>query len=128
MKIPEGYQRIMPYLIVEGASDFFNFMIAVFGAKEKMKVMRDETTIMHAELLIGESTIMFADSSHQYPPQTAGLFIYVDDADETYGQALATGAVSVLEPVDQDYGRTSGVKDPWGNTWWITSVKTETGA
>jgi len=24
---------------------------------------------------------------------------------------------------DQSYGRTCGVKDPCGNSWWITSVE-----
>jgi len=53
------------------------------------------------------------------------LFIYVHDADLTYKKALAAGAATVPgnEPSDKDYGRTCGVTDPFGNTWWITSVK-----
>ena len=47
------------------------------------KHMRDETTIMHAEIKINDSIIMFADSTEQYPPQPAGFFIYVDDVDKT---------------------------------------------
>ncbi|CAA9508315.1 MAG: hypothetical protein AVDCRST_MAG96-2331, partial [uncultured Segetibacter sp.] len=35
--------------------------------------MRDDTHIMHAELQIGESTIMFADSNEEFKPQNAGL-------------------------------------------------------
>ena len=50
--IPEGYQRVMPYLIIKNATAFFNFMRKVFDATEKMKIMRDDTHIMHAELQI----------------------------------------------------------------------------
>lgn len=123
LNIPEGYQQVMPYLIVPGAARFFDFMQKVFGAREKMTTMRDVHTIMHAELWIGESTIMYADSTDQYPPSTAGLFVYVEDADATYAKALAEGATSVQEPVDQHYGRSAGIKDPVGNTWWLTSNK-----
>ncbi len=123
LNIPEGYQQVMPYLIVQGATGFQAFVQNVFGATEKQKHMRDENTVMHAEVKIGDSTIMFADSTAQWPPQMAGLFIYVPDADETYKKALGEGATIVMELADMDYGRSCGVKDPFGNVWWITSVK-----
>ncbi|MEJ7680943.1 MAG: VOC family protein [Segetibacter sp.] len=123
LEIPTGYQRVMPYLIIKNATVFFNFMQKVFEATEKMKIMRDDTHIMHGELQIGESTIMFADSTEEFKPQTAGLFVYVQDADETYNKALEEGATSVTAMSKQDYGRSGGVLDPFGNVWWITSVK-----
>ena len=83
----------------------------------------DGHTIMHAEVNINGSVIMFAESTEQYPVQTANLFVYVDDADKSYATALQNGATSVNEPADQSYGRSCGIKDPHGNTWWITSVK-----
>lgn len=120
--IPEGYQQIMPYLIVPNAAGFMTFMQTVFGATERMKIMRDDTHVMHAELQIGASVIMLADATGQWTQQNAGMFIYVDDCDAVYKKALKNGATSVMEPVNQDYGRASGVKDAHGNTWWITSV------
>lgn len=122
MNIPDGYQPVMPYLIVQDAEKFLAYMKKVFGATEKMKVMRDEEQIMHGELQISGHTIMFANSTEDYPVMNAGIFIYVDDADAAYAKALAEGSTSVLELRDQDYGRTCGVRDPYGNTWWITSV------
>ncbi|NHA06423.1 VOC family protein [Mucilaginibacter sp. HC2] len=119
--IPEAYQRIMPYLIVKDAPRFIIFMQNVFGATEQYKQMRDEKHIMHAELSIQGSTIMFCDSTETYLPQNAGLFIYVDSCDETYKKALENGASNVTEPADQPYGRSAGIKDPFGNTWWITN-------
>lgn len=123
-KNTQGYQTVMPYLIVKDAAGLFLFMEKVFGAKEKYKKMRDEdeSIIMHAEVIIGESLIMFAEATDSWNATPAGLFICVDDADETYKKSLKDGAVSVMEPSDQSYGRSCGIKDPYGNTWWITTV------
>ncbi|MEO5997295.1 MAG: VOC family protein [Chitinophagaceae bacterium] len=124
MKIPNSHQTVMPYLIVAGAENFISFTQKVFNAEEIFKRRREnETTIMHAEIKIGDCTIMFADTTAVFKPQLAGLFIYVENADETYHKALAEGGTTVMELSDQDYGRTCGVNDPCGNTWWITSVK-----
>jgi PhnB protein len=121
-KIPEGYQAVTPYLIVENANAFIEFVQKVFNAELLNKHIRDENIIMHAEIKIGNSIIMFADSTQQYPPQPAGFFIYVDSADETYKTAFNNNAVTVTEISDQSYGRSGGVKDAFGNTWWITSL------
>jgi PhnB protein len=121
LKIPEGYTRVTPYLIVENAAAFIEFTQKVFGAEERFKAMRDEHLIMHAEISIGGSVIMVADATELYKPQPAGLFIYVDDCDAVYKNALANGATSKSEPADQSYGRSAGINDAFGNTWWITS-------
>ncbi len=120
--IPDGYNRVMPYLIVADAEAFLSFTQKVFGAEEKLREMRDESTIKHAEVRIGDSVIMFGQSIEKWPPQGAGMFIYVDDADAVYQKALAEGATEIMKPEDQPYGRSGGVQDPFGNTWWITSV------
>ncbi len=124
MNIPAGYQAVMPYLILIDANKFIAFVQAVFGAELKSSHMReDSTTIMHAEVIIGGSTVMFAEATDQYHQQAAGLFVYVDNADTCYHSALENGAASLMELSDQPYGRTCGVKDPCGNTWWVTSVR-----
>jgi PhnB protein len=122
LNIPDGYQRIMPYLIVNNAANFFQFTKDVFGADERYKAMRDEHLIMHAEISIGGSVIMFADATELYKERTAGMFMYVDDCDAVYKKALENGATMVMEPADQSYGRSAGITDPFGNTWWITSL------
>ena len=125
LKIPENYQTVMPYLIVKDAAKFISFMQTVFDAVETYKAMRDEHTIMHAEIMIGGSTIMFADSTDTYGVRNAGMFIYVDDADETFKKAIDSGAAVVTEMADQSYGRSGGVQDPFGSIWWITSMNKE---
>ncbi len=125
MKIPEEYTQLMPYLIVKGADDFRKFMTMVFDAKDQLIVPNEDGSLMHGELKIGNAVVMFAEAGGQFHVMNAGMFIYVDNADATYKKALAAGAMTVegQEPSDKNYGRTCGVKDPFGNTWWITSLK-----
>lgn len=116
---------MMPYLMVKGASKFIDFAKKVFEAKlttNMHKLREDKTTVMHSEITIGGSVIMFSDATEQWPVQTANLFVYVDNADATYKKAIESGATTVIELSNQDYGRSCGVTDPLGNVWWITSV------
>lgn len=122
-KIPANYQTVMPYLIIKDATKFIAFTKKVFDATLAYKTMRDENIIMHAEIMIGESTIMFADATEKFKPRPAGLFVYVANADETYKIAIESGATIITELSDQPYGRSGGVTDSFGNSWWITSVK-----
>jgi uncharacterized glyoxalase superfamily protein PhnB len=125
MNIPNNYQTVMPYLILKGASDFIRYTKNVFNATENENVrsMRSENVIMHSEIVIGGCTIMFADSTEKFPPRTCGFFIYVENADETHKKAVAEGGVAVSKVENHDYGRSGGVEDPFGNVWWITSMK-----
>jgi uncharacterized glyoxalase superfamily protein PhnB len=125
MEIPKGHQALMPYLIVEDADGFFGFMEKVFGAELTYPAVRPEKLDGHCELGLAGSTIMFAKSGGEWTPRTADLFVYVENADETYGKAIENGASEVLPLSDQDYGRSGGVKDAAGNIWWITSVQKE---
>jgi len=122
MNLPVGYQTIMLYIIVKQAAKFSKFCKKVFDAEEKMRFMRDEDHIMHAEITIGESVIMFADTTDQIGPRTAGMFVYVENTDETYKRALEEGATSISPPADQPYGRSAGFIDPFGNSWWPTQA------
>ena len=60
LKIPDIYQTVMPYLIVKDVAGFIAFTEKVFVSKQTYIAIRDENTIMHAEIVIGESTIMLA--------------------------------------------------------------------
>ena len=113
--------------MVNSAPGFIDFTQKVFNAELTFSRMReDNKTIMHSEIQIGECTIMFCDATEQWKPQTANLFVYVTTADETYKTALENGAATLMELSNQDYGRTCGVTDPFGNVWWITSVNNYT--
>lgn len=121
MKLPEGYQTVMPYLILTNVKDFIEFTREVFGAKELNVYKTDQGGVMHAEIQIGGSTIMMGESSPQWGTQNAGLYINVENADQVFKKAREQGAEVVMDLENKEYGRTCGVKDPFGNTWWITS-------
>ena len=125
MKIPGQYNRLMPYLIVRDTDGFKKFMEKVFDATEQLIVPGNDGTVMHGELRMGDAVVMFAEAGGQFTIMNAGMYLHVDDADITYQKALDAGAVTVegQEPSDKDYGRTCGVTDPFGNTWWITSLR-----
>jgi PhnB protein len=55
-------------------------------------------------------------------PNPTRLHLYVKDADAVYRQALAAGATSLYEPINQEYGdREAGVRDLAGNEWFIAT-------
>ena len=118
MQIPKHYNRLMPYIIIPNAYKFIEFIQHVFDATVQIIVPRSEGVIMHGELRIGEAVIMFADTTENIKARPAGIFIYVDSVDETYKKALAAGAASLMEPMQQPYGYTCGFHDAFGNDWW----------
>ncbi len=123
MNLPINHQTIMPYLILDGASEFIDFTQKVFDSeKSNTNVLRNDGTIMHAEIILHGSTIMVADQTKDWTKHNSNLFVYVPNADETYQKALDHGATNLMGLSNQDYGRTCGVTDPFGNVWWITSV------
>lgn len=98
------------------------FLIAAFGATLVNENRYRDRRVQHARLQIGESLIMLNDCTEEYPPNTSQMHIVVDDADQTYSQALQLGATSLMEPNDRPHGeRMAGIKDPCGNIWWIAS-------
>lgn len=124
MKIPSTHQMVMPYLILKKASKFIQFTENVFDAKMTHLTYRDDkqSILAHCELQIEGCTIMFSDATETFMPHTANLFVYVDDADTRFQLALDNGATIMMELSDQEYGRTCGVTDPFGNVWWITAI------
>lgn len=128
--IPEGYHSIQPYLYIRGAAKAIEFYKEAFGASEVMRVPTADGRLMHAEIRIGDSVVMLADEHPERgvlsPTHLGGagcsLMLYVEDCDAVYRKALTAGGKSVREPADQSYGdRMSGVEDPFGFQWWITT-------
>jgi uncharacterized glyoxalase superfamily protein PhnB len=118
--IPEGFHTITPYLMINDAASFIHFLVNAFGAKEIFTHKFENGKIMHAEVKIGDSMIMLSDAGDQYPALPGNYYLYVEEVDSVYKQAIAAGAESTAEPKDQFYGdRTAGVKDKFGITWWI---------
>ena len=123
MNIPQDHQQVMVYLIIKDAAAFSSFAQNTFGGHLLNTHMREDgITIMHGEIKIGDSTIMFAEATEQFSVQNSHFFIYVEDADITYHKILDGGGRVVTEISDLPYGRSGGVEDPFGNTWWVTGI------
>jgi PhnB protein len=120
--IRPGFQTITPYLSVRAASELIDFVKSAFEAEELMRTTGSAGET-HCEVRIGDSIVMIGGgSAWRGTPMPTSIHLYVKDADEVYRRALAAGAASIEEPVDQPYGdREAGVKDVAGNNWWIAT-------
>jgi len=122
--IPEGFHSITPYLAVEGAAKFIDFLKQAFGADEVLRVRREGGKIAHAQVRIEGSMVELADAPTGSKPNPTAIWLFLGDADAAYARALKAGATSIHEPMDQDYGdREASVKDPFGNHWYIATHK-----
>src|SRR5918992_1510770 len=70
--IPEGYPRVTPYLIVDGAGAAIDFYSSVLGATERMRMPAPGDKVGHAELEIGDSIIMLADEAPEMAQRAPG--------------------------------------------------------
>lgn len=120
--IPEGYRTITPYLVVTDVNRQIDFIQKAFNGEITTQMEGPDGSIIHAEVKIGDSRVMMGNSSDEYPPMPAMLYVYVENVDDVYQQALHAGGESLKEPEDQFYGdRTANVKDPLGNIWSIST-------
>ena len=104
-----------------GAQRFIDFVSNAFGGKELMRHTEGDM-IMHAKVQLGDSVIELGEARHPTQPLPTAIYLYVDDVDVTYEQALKAGGISMLAPADQPYrDRTAWVKDPFENVWYIAA-------
>ena len=114
------YRTITPYLVVGDADAELTFLQTAFGGAEVLCHRDGNNKVTHAEVRIGDSLVMLGQATDQFKALAAALYLWIDDVDATYAQALKAGAKSESAPEDKPYGhRNAGVIDPNGVTWWI---------
>lgn len=128
--IPEGYHTVTPYLAVDDATAAIDFYQRAFGAKERVRMAGPDGKIAHAELELGDSVVMLSDPFPQFiakPPKelggtSIGVFVYVENVDDVFRQAVDAGATPTMEPEDQFWGdRFGSLTDPFGHQWQIAT-------
>ena len=132
--VPKGYHTITPFMTVRDAARAIEFYKQAFGAKEKGVMKGPEGKVMHAELVIGDSTIMLADEFPEFgslSPQSiggsgTGLHIYIEDVDSAFDRAVKAGATVEMPVADMFWGDRYGkLRDPFGHKWSIGTHKAD---
>lgn len=106
-----------------GRLDLLDFVQKVFHAVEIERNKLPQG--FHVQAQIGDSVVVLSAMEPPYKDATkASIYVYVKDVDATYKRALAEGATSVSEPADRPWkGRMAGVRDPFGNIWYMETYK-----
>ena len=130
--IPPGFRSVTPYLTVNDAARALDFYKRAFGAQETMRMDGPDGKIGHAEIKIGDSMIMLSDempgsvcrSPQSLGGTTAGVFLYVENVDAVFNQAVSAGAQVQTPLADMFWGDRYGrLKDPFGHSWSIATHK-----
>ncbi len=132
--IPTDRPRLSAYLTVRDGAAAIAYYQHVFGAVEEDRFAEPNGKVGHADLRIGDATLMLSDEYPDYgarSPDTIGgspvmLHLYVEDADAVVARAVEAGARLDAPVEDQFYGDRGGkITDPFGHRWWIASRKEE---
>ncbi len=121
-------KAVFPYLRVKDAAAAIAFYVQAFGARELFRLSEPNGRIGHAELAIGNATLMLSDEYPEHDilgPQSLGgtgtsIHLHVANTDAVADRAVAAGATLVREPMDQFYGeRSCSIRDPFGHEWSV---------
>jgi len=128
--VPPGYHTVNAYLIVDDGAAALAFYARAFDGRETMRHVDDAGRVMHAEMTVGDSTIMICGENaamNALSPKTLGgsplhIVMYVPDVDAVFARAAAAGATPRGEVSDRPYGdRLGQVTDPFGHVWYINT-------
>jgi uncharacterized glyoxalase superfamily protein PhnB len=129
--VPEEFHTITPHLVVRGVAEAVAFYRKAFGAEELYRNLApDGKSIIHSELLLGDSRLFVNDELPEYgvqSPQTLGgspitLHLYVEDVDAIFQRAVDAGAEVIMPVQNCFWGDRYGiVRDPFGHRWSLAS-------
>jgi PhnB protein len=127
----DDFHTITPHLIVRDAPRAIEFYTRAFGAAELYRNLApDGKSVMHAELMLGDSRFLlhdeFPDQNLMSPLAFQGtgvtLHLYVDDVDAVFAAAVAAGAETLMPVEDCFWGDRYGIlKDPFGHRWSVAT-------
>jgi uncharacterized glyoxalase superfamily protein PhnB len=130
-KVLEDFHTITPHLTVRGVADAIAFYCRAFGAAELYRNLApDGKSVMHAELMLGDSRFFLHDEFPEHGevsplggrPTGVKLHLYVDDVDLMFEQAVDAGAKVTMPVQDCFWGDRYGILvDPFGHRWSIAT-------
>jgi PhnB protein len=120
--VPGAGAVLNPFVIVDDASVFVEFVADVFAVEEtaEARTPTPDGKLIHAQLRLGTVDLMVADRLDGWPARPGLLQVWVRDVATVLGRAAARGATTVTEPTPF-YGETTlgRMLDPWRNLWWL---------
>ena len=123
---PEGVPTVQPYLHLRGAEKMIRFLENAFGATVEGHVPRSpEGHVLHVTIQIGDTTLELDEAHGEFQPMPCHMHLHIENVDAMFERAIRAGAESISAPENKPYGRSGGIKDPFGNSWYITSPLTE---
>ena len=118
---PQGLRTVTVSLHSRGADNVITFLKEAFAADEVFRAASPEGVIHHAQVKIGDSMIEVGEAHGQYQPMPTAIFLYVPDAAATYRSSMQAGATSLWEPAEMYGDLMAGIRDPFGNEWYIAT-------
>ncbi len=126
--IPAGYHTVTPYLVVKDGGAALEYYKQAFGATGAVRMDAPDGRIMHAEFKIGDSMVMLSEEmGPNRSPQSLGgspvsIFLYVEDVDSVFNQAVKAGGKADMSPQDMFWGDRFGkLTDPFGHQWALAT-------
>ena len=118
---PTGFSTLNPFFITRDADGLIAFLREVFGGAEHLdaRTVDIDGLLLHAELEIGGTTLMFAERKPDWPFLPQLTQIYVGDLADVLARAAERGARIITRPTDFFGTAFSRMADPWGNLWWV---------
>jgi PhnB protein len=129
----KAYRAVTPMLAVSDVRRAIDFYTNAFGFTVR-QTMDTPQGIVHAELVLRDTRLMLSPEERQQNNLSANsigntpltLYILVDNADEVFTSAVASGGKVLMPVMDMFWGDRCGViADLDGNKWMIATHKSE---
>lgn len=129
----KGCNWLMPYLTVSNVAESLKTYVAAFGFEAGPTLPGEDGSILHGEVRYqGATLVMFgpegAWGSRKLTPRhggfesPTGLYVYCDDVDSRFQQAVDAGLRAISPPHDMFWGdRTACVEDHDGYQWTLAT-------
>jgi len=127
------YRSVTPMLAVSDVRRAIDFYTSALGFTVR-SVMDTPQGVLHAELVLRDTTLMLSPEDRRQNSLSANaigntpltLYLLVEDVDDVFASAIATGGRAVSPVMDMFWGDRCGIlTDPDGNKWMISTHKSE---
>jgi PhnB protein len=128
--VRSGFSTVSPYLVFRDAAKALDFYARALGAEIVSRRADPDGTVRHAEFRLGDTTFMVTQETPAYAwmrsveehgGSPVHFFVYVREVDAPFERALAAGCTVVMPLAELPYGRSGGVRDPFGHVWWLST-------